>query len=144
MGLGLVRCWGDNAYGQLGDGTQVARPGADLVSGISAATQVVSGKSHACALLADQSVRCWGRGDSGELGNGAFSHSSLPVVVSGLGQVTALAAGLRRRLRAPQRWQPALLGRELVWPGRQRRQRRGREHAGSGQRYQYRVAGGGG
>ncbi|HEU4405381.1 MAG TPA: hypothetical protein VFS43_08845 [Polyangiaceae bacterium] len=75
---GGVRCWGGNANGELGYGNASA-VGDDeppsLVGTLSLsgqATQVASGTSHACALLAGGNVQCWGHGVYGRLGYGSL------------------------------------------------------------------------
>ena len=55
-----VRCWGDNAHGQLGNGTttEAATPTTPEIRAVKD-LQLVDGT--ACALLDDASVACWGR-----------------------------------------------------------------------------------
>ena len=82
---GRVSCWGDNSAGQLGDGG----PGglgrtATPVLGITTAVQIEAGWSHACALLADNTVQCWGANASGQLGTGDFALRTTPARVLGL------------------------------------------------------------
>jgi alpha-tubulin suppressor-like RCC1 family protein len=58
---GRVSCWGDNTYGQLGDGTynsSYTRPVAALE--VTNAIQVVTGSFSTCALRTDGTVLCWG------------------------------------------------------------------------------------
>lgn len=59
--VGGVKCWGDNYFGQLGDGTTIQRGAPVSVQGLSAGVlQVTAGPGHVCALLAQADVRCWG------------------------------------------------------------------------------------
>jgi len=93
---GAVQCWGDNTYGQLGDGTVQAHPVAETVMGLgSGVAQVVTGTSHACARLSTGAVRCWGKNLDGQLGNNGTTSRSEPVSVWALTNVTSLAAGGR-------------------------------------------------
>lgn len=74
---GTVRCWGEGAQGQLGNGS-AARVGDSLAHSVAnaadvqlpgPAVQISAGGQHTCALLATGKVRCWGAGGQGQLGN---------------------------------------------------------------------------
>ncbi|MFC5931631.1 hypothetical protein D6T64_05335 [Cryobacterium melibiosiphilum] len=52
-------CWGDNTFGQLGDGTQTSQSTPGLVSGSYQFTTISAGREHTCATTTD-SVNCWG------------------------------------------------------------------------------------
>jgi len=58
---GSVWCWGENDYGQLGDGSRVAREAPRPVAHVTDALEVIAGGDRACALLARGEVVCWGR-----------------------------------------------------------------------------------
>jgi alpha-tubulin suppressor-like RCC1 family protein len=109
---GPITCWGDNGYGELGDG--IGQPGdlyanhgysitdSDLndfsptpvhVGGITNAVVVSLGASHTCALLAGGTVKCWGRNDDGQLGDGTTTDRSNPVRVIRLTDASAISAG---------------------------------------------------
>ncbi len=92
---GGVQCWGDDNYGQLGDGSSATELTPVAVYGLSSGvTSIAAGQYHACALTSSGAVQCWGYGYDGELGNGSYGDSYLPVAVSGLGSgVTAISAG---------------------------------------------------
>ncbi len=82
---GAAQCFGQNNYGQLGDGTNTQRNTAVGVTGLSSGVaSVSSGGWHSCAVTDSGSVKCWGRNDWGNLGNGNTSTSYTPVNVSGL------------------------------------------------------------
>jgi alpha-tubulin suppressor-like RCC1 family protein len=95
MADGTVRCWGYNAYGQLGDGSTDRRLTPVSVAGISTATSITVGEYHSCALLTGGSIRCWGGNATGALGDGTTADSLTPVAVSGISTATAVAAGDR-------------------------------------------------
>jgi len=91
---GMARCWGQNDFGQLGNGTTSASSSSPVtVTGLTNVLQVATGASHSCALLTDTTVRCWGLNTKGELGNGSTTNSSTPVVATGLTGVVALSLG---------------------------------------------------
>ncbi len=94
---GGVKCWGWNAYGQIGDGNtadeflNVPTQVQGLTSGVVA---VSAGEAHTCALLATGAVQCWGYNGDGELGNGLDENTSAPISVTGLSSnQVAISAG---------------------------------------------------
>ena len=85
---GAVWCWGDNTFGQLGNGTTTASATPVRVTANAAVgfnnTQVTAisvGNTSACALEGG-SVFCWGMNSSGQLGDGTNNDSTTPVKVS--------------------------------------------------------------
>ncbi|QKW23246.1 hypothetical protein HUT16_32890 [Kitasatospora sp. NA04385] len=98
-----LRAWGNNASGQLGDGSAktqrltpvsvVGMAGAEL-NGIAAGGTTAAG--FALALLGNGTVEAWGKNDKGQLGNGvtdAKEDAAVPGLVAGLTGVEAVAAG---------------------------------------------------
>ncbi|MCX6014460.1 MAG: hypothetical protein NT020_02525 [Chloroflexales bacterium] len=73
-----VKCWGNNDYGQLGQGDVDVRGdnsndmGSNLLAvdlGSNRTAKAISaGYWHTCAILDDDTVKCWGRNDGGQLG----------------------------------------------------------------------------
>ncbi|MBN1366466.1 MAG: hypothetical protein JW967_00875 [Dehalococcoidales bacterium] len=90
---GTVWAWGDNEWGQLGDGTRTARYFPTQVKNLEGIVAISAGHYHSLALKSDGTVWSWGDNESGELGNGTTSNSYFPIQVKGLTKVTAIAAG---------------------------------------------------
>jgi alpha-tubulin suppressor-like RCC1 family protein len=107
---GTVRCWGQNDYGQLGDGTLtptfVPNRTPVQVYGITTAVALSAGGFHTCALLADGTIRCWGQDNYGQLGDGTTTNAvtpfttpasprptPMPVTVTGITTAVAVEAG---------------------------------------------------
>ncbi len=90
--LGRARCWGENADGQLGDGSSDASATPVAVSGGLVAEELAAGLAHTCARDSSGSVRCWGAGGRGQLGDGG-GGSATPVLVPGVTGAVSICAG---------------------------------------------------
>jgi len=91
-----ILCWGENGYGQLGNGGTANAYLPVVVAGLEGARAVAAGPYHTCAV-AGGGTHCWGYNDEGQLGNGTKSRSAMPVpVLSDAGDgARSVAAGLR-------------------------------------------------
>ncbi len=82
---GAAKCWGDNEYGQLGDGTSynIRRTPVDVV-GLDSGVIAISagGHRHSCAVTAAGAAKCWGEGF---LGSNTTEQQTTPVDVVDLG-----------------------------------------------------------
>lgn len=94
LGDGSIRAWGENRFGQLGDGTTEDRTRPIPVRGITNAVAVAAREDYSAALLADGTVMTWGKGHEG-LGRGDNSGAPKPVpqLVPGVTGITAIALG---------------------------------------------------
>jgi alpha-tubulin suppressor-like RCC1 family protein len=77
-------CWGDNAYGQLGDGTSRAHslPLPSISPAASPIATITARGGHVCLLDVANNVYCWGDNGRGQIGLGTFSRSLTPVEVA--------------------------------------------------------------
>jgi alpha-tubulin suppressor-like RCC1 family protein len=96
---GTVRSWGDNYFGQLGNGTSGAdtnRTKPVSVANLSGVGAVAAGGNHSLALLASGRVKSWGYNFQGQLGNGTHGDSTdrrTPGNVIGLEDVRSITGG---------------------------------------------------
>ena len=79
---GAVRCWGNNKYGQLGDGTGEIRRSPVAIHGLEqGVAKVVTGWNHTCAVMGNGEVKCWGWNYYGQLGDETKASRTQPVNV---------------------------------------------------------------
>jgi alpha-tubulin suppressor-like RCC1 family protein len=103
---GTARIWGDNRFGELGDGSTTNHLTPTAVPNLTGVTAIAVGGftgndgrsdqasfAHSLALLADTTVMAWGSNSDGQLGDGTTTTHLAPVMVPGLSGVSAIAAG---------------------------------------------------
>lgn len=109
ISAGRVLCWGDNWYGELGNGTRSPEgtaypPPTNLTPRTATPTPVSSslqfrvvgtGARFSCAVAADDSVWCWGWGTDGQTGNGSAGVTTVPTRVAGDLRLRTLSVGFQ-------------------------------------------------
>jgi alpha-tubulin suppressor-like RCC1 family protein len=93
---GAIQCWGENEYGELGDGTTTQSSSPVNVLGLGGvAIAIGAGANHTCALLDTGKSKCWGQGDFGrKLGDNTLNNSATPVDVTDVTETaTTLSSG---------------------------------------------------
>ena len=71
-GAGQVSTWGDNTYGQLGDGSTTDHLTPKLIPSLTGVQQVEGGREHVLALTTTGAVLAWGWNKHGQVGNGSI------------------------------------------------------------------------
>jgi alpha-tubulin suppressor-like RCC1 family protein len=91
-GAGVLRCWGDNLYGQLGTGSlQTRNVPTQVAEGFA---EVAAGAEHTCAISQLGGLWCWGNNVYGQLGLSGSPQLLQPQPVPGLESgVLGLALG---------------------------------------------------
>lgn len=91
---GGVTCWGNNAYGQLGDNSTNSRLTPAAVSGLDTVYTLSAGGYFNCVLTTSFAIKCWGLNGNGQLGDGTTTTRLTPVEIPSLnGQAFTVNAG---------------------------------------------------
>jgi alpha-tubulin suppressor-like RCC1 family protein len=105
---GGIKCWGDNSFGQIGDGTTTSRPlavdvltsaGGNALTGAIAISGAIGSGGHFCATFSGGTVKCWGLNNTGQIGDGTTTNRLSPTDVltslggSPLSGVTGIVSG---------------------------------------------------
>jgi alpha-tubulin suppressor-like RCC1 family protein len=98
---GHAFCWGDNSFGQLGDGSRVSRPYAMPVQGLDQVVQMAVGcgsptsSGHTCAVTSSKELWCWGANVDDQIGDESGEDQLVPKRIASLSGVTAVSLGAR-------------------------------------------------
>src|SRR5919112_1625571 len=96
-----VAAWGDNFFGQLGNGVPLPYPDDSRstmpveVSNLDGGElkAIAGGATHSLALKDDGTIWAWGNNESGQLGDGTNANSTQLVKVANLSGVEAISGG---------------------------------------------------
>ena len=103
--------WGNNVYGQLGDGTVIRKSSPVQVPGTEWSSNVARGGYHTAAIKTDGTLWVCGDNSQGQLGDGHASIArSSPYQVAGLRARVAEYVGVKNQ------WHPVGMGRQLQRP----------------------------
>ena len=73
---GDLYCWGQNDYGQVGNGTIIDQTSPQKV--LSNVESVCLGDKNSAAITTDGDLYCWGQNDYGQVGNGTIIDQTSP------------------------------------------------------------------
>lgn len=93
---GTVRAWGENRWGEVGDGTTSMRHGPVVVPGVKGAVGVAAGQGFSAAVLGDGTVMTWGNRIHGALGRAHATDNRadpVPALVPGVTSIRTIVAG---------------------------------------------------
>jgi len=90
----LLKCWGWNGSGQLGDGTTTDRYNPTTINVGGAVGLLALGGYHTCAYVTSSALlKCWGSNGAGQLGAGTYTDRYTPTTINVGGAVGLLALG---------------------------------------------------
>ena len=76
----VLKCWGNNIYGQVGDGSTTTRPAPTIIAAGTSFSDVSVGYVHTCAIvLTTGLLKCWGYNFYYQLGDYTSSTRLSPV-----------------------------------------------------------------
>lgn len=81
---GVLKCWGDNGNGQLGDNTTARKLVPTVIDSGTTYSKVSVGGSyyyHSCGITSAGVLKCWGDNSNGQLGISSTSPSLVPATV---------------------------------------------------------------
>ena len=90
---GKLWAWGYNGYGQLGDGTLIAKNVPTQVSTATNWVSVSAGQNHSMGITADGKLWTWGYNNQGQLGDGTNTAKNVPTQVGTATNWVSLSAG---------------------------------------------------
>ncbi|MCF7900880.1 hypothetical protein K9L67_01510, partial [Candidatus Woesearchaeota archaeon] len=89
-----ILCWGNNAYGQLGNGTsggQTSNP--QLINDTTQYKQISAGNDFTCGLTINNTVKCWGYNNGGQIGDGTTTQRNNPTLINDTAKYKYLDVG---------------------------------------------------
>ena len=90
---GTVWAWGNNEFGQVGDGTTTSRRYPVNVAGLSDVIRIAAAFNHSLAVTRDGTVWSWGENHRGQVGDGSHINRSSPVALNLPAPAKAIATG---------------------------------------------------
>ncbi len=84
LATGILKCWGENRYGEVGVGDKTAKytPQTVNLGRGRTAKSLAMGKFFTCAILDDETLRCWGQNTYGQVGVKNKTHQDTPQTVN--------------------------------------------------------------
>jgi alpha-tubulin suppressor-like RCC1 family protein len=79
---GVLKCWGSNFYGQIGDGTLIDRPLPVTIDAGVSYKYISAGQFTACGITSTNVLKCWGYNSYRQVGDGTNTNRTSPVIIN--------------------------------------------------------------
>ncbi len=89
---GSAFCWGDNSFGEIGNGGGGGGSTPSQVSGALTFTSIAAGDLHVCGVATGSRIFCWGDDDFGQLGDSGIVNSTTPIPAESAGAVMSFVS----------------------------------------------------
>jgi alpha-tubulin suppressor-like RCC1 family protein len=77
----VLKCWGDNGSGQLGDTTTAQKTSPTIIDSGTSYSKIALGDSHTCGITTNGVLKCWGKNNDGQLGDGTTVQKNSPTII---------------------------------------------------------------
>lgn len=78
---GVLKCWGSNVYGQIGDGSITSRTTPTISDTGTNYSEISVGVGHTCGITSTGALKCWGYNMYGQLGNASTGNQTSPALI---------------------------------------------------------------
>ena len=78
---GVLKCWGINSNGQLGDGTTTDRTSPVIIDAGTNYSLISANNGHTCGITTAGVLKCWGLNSDAQLGDGTTTQRTTPVII---------------------------------------------------------------
>lgn len=96
---GTVWAWGNNRYGQLGDGSTIEEKHTPVQAmNVANIISIATKGWHNLVLNSEGKVFSWGNNSNGQLGDGTRSERNIPVEAKDLEDITEISMGWQHSL----------------------------------------------
>ena len=90
---GTLWAWGDNDYGQLGNGTNIATNAPTQIGTSTNWQKIAAGLDYSLAIKTDGTLWAWGINWTGQLGDGTTNNKNIPTQIGSETKWVSVAAG---------------------------------------------------
>lgn len=79
---GVLRCWGKNTNGQVGNNTTTNQIGPVVINSGTSYQKVSAGEINTCGITVAGALRCWGNNTYNQVGDGTSTQRLIPVTIN--------------------------------------------------------------